>query len=230
MLAGIITPPIIIAGAANLGADIEQYLVSTSLIVCGILSCVQITRFHIYGTPYYIGTGLISVVGTSFAIIPIATKAFSQMYANGYCPSADDGTPLPCPKGYGALLGTCSLCALLEIGLSFMSPKILKKLFPPIVTGPTVTLIGIHLITTGMQDWAGGSGSCVGRPTSGDFMLCPSNSAPHALGWGSAEFLGLGFSVFVTIMICEKWGAPVMKSRELSFHLYILAHANQDAQ
>jgi xanthine/uracil permease len=49
--------------------------VSTSLIVCGILSSVQITRFHIYKTPYYIGTGLISVVGTSFATIPVATGA-----------------------------------------------------------------------------------------------------------------------------------------------------------
>jgi xanthine/uracil permease len=138
MLAGIITPPIIIAGSAAFDKKTTQYLVSTSLIVCGILSAVQVTRFHIYKTPYYIGTGLISVVGTSFAIIPIATKGLAQMYANGMCPSASDGTPLPCPKGYGAILGTASLCALLEIGLSFMTPSLLKKLFPPIVTGPSM--------------------------------------------------------------------------------------------
>lgn len=214
MLAGIITPPIIIAAAAGFGATDTQYLVSTSLIVCGILSIVQITRFHIYKTPYYIGTGLISVVGTSFSIIPVATKGLAQMYANGTCPTADDGTLLPCPKGYGALIGTCSLCALLEIGLSFMSKGLLKKLFPPLVTGPTVTLIGVSLITTALEGWAGGSGSCYGRPTTGDYMLCPSNEAPHALAWGSAEFLGLGFSVFVTIIIMERWGAPIMKSRK----------------
>ncbi|KAK5699587.1 hypothetical protein LTR97_005716 [Elasticomyces elasticus] len=75
MLAGVISPPIILAGAANMPSDVQSYLVSTSLIVCGILSAVQITRFHIYGTPYYVGTGLISVVGTSFAIIPVATGA-----------------------------------------------------------------------------------------------------------------------------------------------------------
>jgi xanthine/uracil permease len=125
----------IIAGAAAFDQQTTQYLVSTSLIVCGILSSVQITRFHIYKTPYYVGTGLISVVGTSFSMIPIATKGLAQMYANGKCPSAADGTPLPCPAGYGALLGTASLCSLLEIGLSFMTPKTLKKLFPPIVTG-----------------------------------------------------------------------------------------------
>ena len=212
MLAGIITPPIIIAGSANFSPNTTQYLVSTSLIVSGILSAIQISRLHIWKTPYYVGTGLISVVGTSFAIIPVATKGLSQMYANGMCPTADDGTQLPCPEGYGALLGTASLCALLEIGLSFMTPSVLKKLFPPIVTGPTVMLIGISLIQSGFEDWAGGSGNCMGRPETGDYMLCPSNSAPHALPWGSAEFIGLGFSVFITIIISERFGAPIMKS------------------
>ena len=69
MLAGVITPPIILANAANLTPEVSRYLVSTSLIVCGILSSIQITRFHIWRTPYYVGTGLISVVGTSFATI-----------------------------------------------------------------------------------------------------------------------------------------------------------------
>lgn len=82
MLAGVITPPIIIAGSANFSTDTKQYLVSTSLIVCGLLSAVQITRFHIYKTPYYLGTGLVSVVGTSFAIIPIATNGLAQMYGS----------------------------------------------------------------------------------------------------------------------------------------------------
>lgn len=116
MLAGIITPPIILSttSGANLPANLQQYLVSTSLIVCGILSSVQITRFHIYKTPYFIGTGLISVVGTSFATIPVATGAFAQMYANGFCPSDSDGNPLPCPKGYGKhKLETCQIPKLM---------------------------------------------------------------------------------------------------------------------
>jgi len=151
-------------------------------------------------------------VGTSFAIIPIATKALSQMYANGYCPVTADGTQLPCPKGYGAIIGTAALCALLEIGLSFMSPRTLKKLFPPIVTGPTVMLIGVSLIESGLQGWAGGAGPCIDRPATGYFSLCPNVAAPHALPWGSAEFIGLGFSVFLTIILCERFGSPIMKS------------------
>lgn len=75
------------------------------------------------------------------------------------CPTASDGTKLPCPEGYGAILGTATLCALLEIGLSFMTPKLLKKLFPPIVTGPTVTLIGVSLVQTALEGWMGGSGT-----------------------------------------------------------------------
>lgn len=214
MLAGVITPPIILSGqgGANLDAETAQYLVSTSLIVCGILSSVQITRFHIHGTPYYIGTGLISVVGTSFATIPVATGALSQMYETGFCPTDGAGTRLPCPQGYGAIIGTAALCALLEIGASFTKPTLLKKIFPPLVTGPTVALIGINLIRSGFQNWAGGTGTCSTRPTSGPFQLCPSNAAPRPLPWGSAEFIGLGFLVFVTIIICERFGSPIMKS------------------
>ncbi len=44
MLAGVITPPIILANAAHLTGNQQRYLVSTSLIVCGILSSIQITR------------------------------------------------------------------------------------------------------------------------------------------------------------------------------------------
>lgn len=53
MLAGIITPPLILSGAGgvNLPVEQQQYLVSTALIVSGILSSIQITRFHIYKTP-----------------------------------------------------------------------------------------------------------------------------------------------------------------------------------
>lgn len=226
MLAGVISPPIIIGGsgktAANLSPDVQRYLVSTSLIVCGILSSIQITRFHIFKTPYYLGTGLISVVGTSFAVIPVAQGALSQMYDNGMCEIADDGTFLPCPKGYGAILGTAMICALLEILLSFMPPKILQRIFPPIVTGPTVMLIGTSLIGSGFKNWAGGNGPCSSSPPPTPFFaLCPNINAPHPLPWGSAEFIGLGFLVFVTIILCERFGSPIMKSCAVIIGLFV---------
>ncbi|OQD70499.1 hypothetical protein PENDEC_c023G05829 [Penicillium decumbens] len=211
MLAGVISPPIMLGGSSgvNFGDELSQYLVSTSLIVSGLLSAVQMFRFHVKGTKYYIGTGLLSVVGTSFSTITVAEGAFSQMYKSGYCPTSADGMKLPCPQGYGALLGTSCLCALLEIGLSFMSSRILARVFPPLVTGPTVLLIGASLIKSAMQDWGGGS-SCY--PSGSTRPMCPSADAPHALPWGSPEFIGLGFLVFVTIILCERFGPPILKS------------------
>lgn len=71
-------------------------------------------------------------------MIPVAQGAFAQMYANGFCPVASDGTKLPCPDAYGALLGTAAVAALIEVVIAFMPPRIILKIFPPLVTGPTV--------------------------------------------------------------------------------------------
>ncbi|BAO38920.1 purine permease [Kluyveromyces marxianus DMKU3-1042] len=204
MLAGVITPPILIAGVAKMDTKIQEYLVSVSLIVSGIMSAVQITRFHIPYTPYYIGSGVISVVGTSFATITLVNNVFPMMYNTGYCPVAADGTQLPCPDGYGALLGTSCVCALLEILIAFTPSSLLQKMFPKIVTGPVIVCIALSLIESGFQDWVGGSG-CVDA-------ICPSKGAPMAGEWGSARFIGLGFLVYTTIIIFEKYGAPIMRS------------------
>lgn len=46
-------------------------MISASLIGCGILSLVQMSRLKLFGR-YYLGTGLLSVVGTSFATLSTA--------------------------------------------------------------------------------------------------------------------------------------------------------------
>lgn len=199
MLAGVVTPPIIIASSANLPTKIQEYMVSASLIVSGILSCVQITRFHIPKTNYFVGTGLLSVVGTSFSTITIVSSAFPQFYSNGTCKTID-GVKQACPNGIGHLLATGCVCAILNILVSFLPPNVLKRIFPAIVTGPVVLLIGTSLIESGFEDWAGGSG-CMGS-------TCTKKNLP----WGSANFIGLGFLVYVLIILCERFGAPIMKS------------------
>lgn len=90
----------------------------------GLLSLVQMSRLHLFKN-YYLGTGLISVVGTSFATLSTANavrvlfssqtawltrqKIFDAMYADGTCPSttAADGTVTrgACPDAYGMVLG-----------------------------------------------------------------------------------------------------------------------------
>ncbi|CDO92962.1 unnamed protein product [Kluyveromyces dobzhanskii CBS 2104] len=204
MLAGVISPPIIISALVSLDTDVQQYLVSASLIVSGLMSSIQVTRVPIPFTKYHVGSGLISVLGTSFASITLVGNAFPMMYSSGFCPVAEDGTQLACPDGYGAILGTACICALIEILMSFTPSRILQSLFPKIVTGPVILCIAFKLIESGFKDWVGGSG-CVNA-------ICPSVGAPMAGEWGSARFIGLGFLVYSMIIAFEKWGAPIMKS------------------
>ncbi|KAH9850707.1 xanthine/uracil permease [Lenzites betulinus] len=216
MLAGLITPPIIFANALSLDAETSAYMISASLIGCGILSLVQMSRAKLFGG-YYLGTGLISVVGTSFATLSTANAIFNAMYADGTCPSttAADGTVTrgPCPDAYGMVLGTSIICSFLEIFMSFVPPRILKRVFPPMVTGTVIVMIGASLIgSSGIPNWGGGSNDCSGRPTSGFFELCPNIAAPRPLPWGSPEFIGLGFLSFISIIITELFGSPFLKN------------------
>ena len=76
MIGGIITPPRLLANrGCLLGRDpalcaITPYLISSAMLASGILTIIQITRIKLCGG-YYLGTGLISVMGTSFTFLPI---------------------------------------------------------------------------------------------------------------------------------------------------------------
>ncbi|KAF9000312.1 xanthine/uracil permease [Cyathus striatus] len=202
MLAGLITPPIIFASALNLPSDLSAYMISASLIGCGIMSLVQMSRLHLF-KGYYLGTGLITVVGTSFATLSTANAIFNAMYTDGTCPTIT----------LADVLGTSLVCSFLEIFMSFFPPRVLKRLFPPLVTGTVILLIGASLIgSSGILNWGGGSNGCQTRPTTGIFQLCPTISAPRALPWGAPEFIGLGFLSFSTIILTEIFGSPFLKN------------------
>lgn len=127
MLAGVISPPILISTMINLDQSVQEYLVSASLIVSSLMSAIQITRVPIPFTSYYVGSGLISVLGTSFASITLVGNVFPMMYDTGFCPVSEDGTQLACPDGYGAILGTACVCGLLEVAMSFTPANILQS-------------------------------------------------------------------------------------------------------
>ncbi|KAI0774393.1 Xanthine/uracil permease [Fomes fomentarius] len=216
MLAGIINLPIIYANALNLDAETSAYMMSASLIGCGILSLLQMSHLRLFGN-YYLGTGLISVAGTGFSTLSAANAIFNSMYADGTCPStvSEDGTVTrgPCPDAYGMVLGTSLICSFLEIFMSFVPARVLKRIFPPMVTGTVIVMIGASLIgASGIPNWGGGSNDCKGRPTSGIFELCPTIFAPRPLPWGSPEFIGLGFLSFVSIILTEMFGSPFLKN------------------
>jgi len=66
--------------------------------------------------------------------------------------------------------------------------------------------------------WGGGS-SCLDG--TGIYALCPNTNAPKPLVWGDPKFIGIGFSVFATILIVEMIGSPLMKSASIIFGLAI---------
>ena len=141
MLGGLIVPPTVFANYLALDPETTSYMISAALIASGILSMVQMSRIHLF-RGYYLGTGLITVVGASFATLSPAFTLFDKMYASGKCPSTTgpDGTMIkgPCPDAYGALIGTMMLCSLWEMGLSFVPARQLKKVFPPVITGTAI--------------------------------------------------------------------------------------------
>ncbi|TGZ80591.1 Xanthine/uracil permease [Ascodesmis nigricans] len=223
MIGGLVTPPLLVAGAsgANLTGQQTAYLVSASLILSGIFSLFQIVRFRIFNTGLWIGTGMLSVVGEAFSIVPIAQGFFANEYASGRCPTDADGKKLPCPEAYGKLLGTVACVMWFQVALSLVKPRILMKVFPKLVTGMVLICIGASLAASGMKSWAGGTGPCISRPISGPFVNCPNNNAPNAKPWGHPSFIGLGFSVYASILAVEFFGSPLLRSGSVFIGLLV---------
>ncbi|KAF4124120.1 Xanthine/uracil permease [Geosmithia morbida] len=219
MIGSVVSPPLAIAGGAfYLNTKQTEYLVSAAFITTGIATALQVTRIHLAKTPFYVGTGLLSVVGPTFDIIAVALSYADMRYGNGTCPTAADGSRLACPDAWGAMLGTMLCTVWIQILLSFVPPRVLNRVFPKMVTGSLLLLVGVYLISSGMNNW-GGSSNCNGGE--GYYALCPSVDAPKPLPWGHPKLIGLGFSVFVTIIIVDILGSPLMRSASVVFGLAV---------
>jgi NCS2 family nucleobase:cation symporter-2 len=133
MLLGNITPPLLIAGGLGLATGQTAFLIQTALFMAGLATIVQ---------SYPIGPvgGRIPVVmGTSIAFVG-AIVALGQELS------------------LAAIFGACLVAALAEVVLGAAIGS-LKKLFPPLVNGTVVMLIGLTLIPVGMDYAAGGVGA-----------------------------------------------------------------------
>ena len=63
--------------------------------------------------------------------------------------------------------------------MSLIPPKVLQRIFPPMVTGTVILIIGASLVgDSGIPNWGGGSNGCRSRPETGFFKLCPDIAAP----------------------------------------------------
>lgn len=110
------------------------------------------------------------------------------------------------------------LPTIFRVLVGLVPAKTLKRLFPPTVTGILLLVLAIYLVTTAGESWGGGA-SCLDG--AGIYALCPNTTAPRPLAWGDPKFIGIGFSVFVTILVVEMIGSPLMKSASIIFGLAV---------
>jgi len=128
---------------------------------------------------------------------------------------------------YGKMLGTSMACAILEIAFSLCPGRVIKKIFPPLVSAITVTLLGVALTGTGMKYWGGGvvcaemiwkehsqvvDSVGFGQPVSNVPGATCTGNGKVVLPYGSTEYIGLGFSVLAFLVVIELFGSTFMKN------------------
>ncbi|KSU83338.1 nucleobase:cation symporter-2 family protein [Fictibacillus enclensis] len=133
MYAGAVIVPLIVGGALKLSTEQLAYLVSIDLLTCGLATLLQVWNNRFFGI------GLPVVLGCTFTAVGPMIAIGSQY-------------------GISAVYGSILVAGIAVVLLAGLFGRILK-LFPPIVTGSVVTIIGVTLIPVAIQDMAGGQGS-----------------------------------------------------------------------
>ncbi|NEP18445.1 MAG: purine permease [Leptolyngbya sp. SIO4C1] len=137
---GIITPSLIIGGALGLAPEDRAYIISMSLFVSGIATFIQAKRVG------PVGSGLLSIQGTSFAFIGPIIGAGTGAIAAGATP----------PQALGLIFGMCLLGSFIEMVFSQFL-EFASRIITPLVTGTVVMLIGLTLINAGVLAMGGGA-------------------------------------------------------------------------
>lgn len=205
----------------------KGFLVSCSWIVSGLLTAVQVFRCKIKGTPFSLGTGLVSVMGTSFTFLPLGQQMVSGAIADALAsgdprcvvnPKLPAGS-LDCfgvgKEGYGKFLGTAMVASLFEVGIALSPPKIKNNVFRPLVVGMAVLMIGAALIASGIK-YVGGGVFCGQNhmskaATFGGPHMC-NESGDVYLSFGAAESWGLALAVVFFGILIQAVGSPFLKS------------------
>ena len=165
MFGGILTAPLLVAIGMGLNASDTTYLISSALVVSGFATLVQVNRFSL------LGTGLLSVQGTSFAFIGPLVFSYETLVVNR---SSDEAL--------GVIFGSSALCALIIMLLSVYI-RHLKNIITSNVAGATIILIGVSLVHTTLQG------------------LEREFSAAGGLAGGGLSLMLLAASVFSIIML-----------------------------
>lgn len=133
MILSNIAVPLLIAGAIGVGAAETALLVQMVLLMAGLATIVQAYPIG------PVGGRIPMVMGTSVAFVG-GLAAIGREY------------------GLATVFGACFAAAFLEVVLGFAIQRV-RRLFPPLVNGIVVMLIGLTLIPVGIDYAAGGIGA-----------------------------------------------------------------------
>lgn len=168
MYAGAVLVPLIVGGALDFTTDQLTYLISIDLLACGIATLLQV-----WGNRFF-GIGLPVMLGCAF-------QAVSPMIMIGT------------REGVSAIYGAIIASGLFVILFSGLFGKLIA-LFPPVVTGSVVTIIGLTLIPVALTDLGGGQ------------------AAKDMGSFGSPLNLSLGFGVLVFIILMNRFAKGFLRS------------------
>lgn len=177
MYAGAVIVPLIVGGALDMSHQDLTYLIAIDLLACGVATLLQVWGNRIFGI------GLPVMLGCAF-------QAVSPMIAIGGSAG----------MGITAIYGAIIASGLFVFLFSGLFGKLIA-LFPPVVTGSVVTVIGVTLIPVALTDLGGGDA------TSPEF--------------GSPTNLMLGFGVLLFVILMNRFSKGFLQSISVLIGLII---------
>jgi len=141
--AGAVIVPILLASSIKLTPEQLAYLINADLFTCGIASIIQSVGF------WRIGVRMPLLQGVTFA-------AVSPMISIGLA----EGGGVP---GLRAIYGSVIVAGVFAFVVAPFFARLIR-LFPPVVTGTVITIIGIVLLSVAALDVGGGGASMFTNP------------------------------------------------------------------
>ena len=185
MFAGNITVPIIIAGVFGQTPEQKIFLIQMALFVAGVATVIQTVGYK------GVGSKLPIIQGTSFAFIPVMLPFKAA--------------------GLGAVFTAAFIGGIFQIFIGKIL-KPIRHLFPPLVTGIVVLMIGVSLLKVGFM-YAGG----------GAWLM---NNKPEI--FGNANHLTIAFTVLIVSLFFNIKGKGMWSSASILIGMiagYIVAMA-----
>lgn len=183
--AGAVIVPLIIGGALGLDSDAMIRLIQADLLTCGIASIIQAVGLRI--GKWQIGVKLPLLQGVAFAgVAPIIAIGLGA-----------GGGEAALPVIFGAVIAG-------GLVFLFVAPLIAKaiKLFPPVVTGSVLTIIGVTLLPVAAADAIGGQLGLPGFDWS--YPVMGASQGGHG-DPGSAVNFGFAMGTLVLVLLLQRF-------------------------